>query len=226
MWSGSERLVHLQGKEVSYSTGMGSMGTDKKLVAAAAALLDSGGESAVTLRAVGHAVGVSHNAPYKHFKDRSALLAAVAIEDLTMLTTAFAGIRESSAEPMDKLKRAFETFIDYGHKHPSRYRLLLSSPEIAAHGRDLEKAAIRPFVEMAAIVQECQSSQDFPEASNVALTGLLYASVHGLIDIEAGGRMRREKGLTSVQESVNLLIDLLSKASASHREPPRAADPA
>ena len=194
------------------------MGTDKKLVAAAAALLDSGGESAVTLRAVGHAVGVSHNAPYKHFKDRSALLAAVAIEDLTTLTTAFVSIREFPSEPMDKLKRALETFIDYAHEHPSRYRLLLSNPGIAEQGGDLEKAAVRSFVEFAAIVQECQSSQDLPETSNVALTGLLYASVHGLIDIEAGGRMRREKGLTSVQESMNLLIDLLSQGGASQRE--------
>jgi AcrR family transcriptional regulator len=191
------------------------MGTDKKLVSAAADLLDSGGESAVTLRAVAHAVGVSHNAPYKHFKDRSVLLAAVAIKDFTMLTDAFAGIRQSSSKPMVKLKRALKTFIDYGHEHPSRYRLLLSSPNIAVQGGDLEKAAVGPFVEVAAIVQECQSSQDLPEKiSNVALTGLLYASVHGLIDIEAGGRMRREKGLTSVAESVDLLLDLLSRDGA------------
>lgn len=165
----------------------------------------------MTLRAVGHAVGVSHNAPYKHFKDRSALLAAVAIEDFTMLTDAFASIRRSPSRPMDKLKRALETFIDYGHEYPSRYRLLFSSPDIAAQGGDLEEAAVGSFVEFAAVVQECQSSQHLPQTSNVALTGLLYASVHGLIDIEAGGRMRREKGLASVEESVNLLIDLLSR---------------
>jgi hypothetical protein len=41
--------------------------------------------------------------------------------------------------------------------------------------------------------------------------------VHGLIDIEAGGRMRREKGLTSVEESVNLLIDLLSEEANSEK---------
>lgn len=53
------------------------MTTDKKLIVAAEALLDAGGESAVTLRAVGSAVGVSHNIPYKHFKGRSAPLAQV-----------------------------------------------------------------------------------------------------------------------------------------------------
>jgi AcrR family transcriptional regulator len=40
------------------------------MIIAATALLDSGGEGAVTLRTVGHASGISHNAPYKHFKSR------------------------------------------------------------------------------------------------------------------------------------------------------------
>lgn len=45
------------------------MTTNKRLIEAAAA----GGEEAVTLRAA----GMSRNAPYKHFANRSALLAAV-----------------------------------------------------------------------------------------------------------------------------------------------------
>lgn len=106
------------------------MGADKKLVSAAD-LLDSGGESAVTLRAVAHAVGVSHNAPYRHPKDRSTLLAAVAIGDFTRLTDAFVDIRQSSSRPMVKLRRALETFIGYEQAYPARYRLLLSSPNTA-----------------------------------------------------------------------------------------------
>ena len=36
----------------------------------AVALLDFGGENAVTLRAVGHDSDASYNAPYNHFKSR------------------------------------------------------------------------------------------------------------------------------------------------------------
>jgi AcrR family transcriptional regulator len=43
---------------------------DRRLIIAATALLDSGGDGAVTLRTVGHASGIPHNAPYKHFKSR------------------------------------------------------------------------------------------------------------------------------------------------------------
>ena len=68
-----------------------------------------------------------------------------------------------------------------------------------------------PFLEFAAIVQECQTARLLPEIPNVVLTGLLFASVHGAIDLAAGGRMRRETGLSSVGESVDLLLDLLSR---------------
>ena len=40
------------------------------MIIGATALLDSGGEGAVILRRVGHASGIPHNAPYKHFESR------------------------------------------------------------------------------------------------------------------------------------------------------------
>jgi AcrR family transcriptional regulator len=71
--------------------------TDKRLIIAATALLNSGGEDALTLRAVGHASGISHNAPHKHLKNRDALLAAVATRDFVMLAEAFKAVGKSSA---------------------------------------------------------------------------------------------------------------------------------
>lgn len=187
--------------------------TDQRLIAAAASLLDSGGDAAVTLRAVGLAVGVSHNAPYKHFEDRNALLAAVAIQDFIMLTTAFAAARQMRAKPLSKLKRALTVFVSYSQKFPARYRLLFSDPDIAAYGGDLEGAALRTFAEFAAIVQACQDENDLPRVSNPELTSLIYASVHGLVDLQAGGRMRQEKGLGTVEGGVDLLLKLLSLAA-------------
>jgi AcrR family transcriptional regulator len=186
------------------------MTTDKRLVTAASALLDSGGEEAVTLRAVGHAAGVSHNAPYKHFKNRDALLAAVATVDFTMLTNAFEGLRESSAKPTTKLTEALKVVIDFSYQHPARYRLLFSDPAIAAQGGELEQAAFRAFGEFISIVGECQAARELPDISNTTLAGLLFAAMHGLIALEASGRMHPQKGLTGVIPSLSLLVRLLS----------------
>ena len=117
------------------------------------------------------------------------------------------------AKPFSKLRRALTVFVSYSQDFPARYRLLFSDPDIAAHGGDLEAAALRTFAEFAAIVQACQDENDLPNVSNPELTSLIYASVHGLIDLRAGGRMRKEKGLATVEGGVDLLLTLLSRAA-------------
>ena len=188
------------------------MTTRERIVKAAASLLDAGGESAVTLRAVGLASGISHNAPYKHFKDRNALLAAVATRDFIALAEAFEAIGKERVRPLTKLKRALRTFVAYGRDFPARYQLLYSDPEIATRGGDLEGAAMKSFGALASIVSECQQSAQMPDVPTVQLAGLIYASVHGLVDLQAGGRLRSEKGFKGVDEGVDLLLRVLSHA--------------
>ncbi len=194
------------------------MTTGRRLILAAAALLDRGGEDAVTLRAVGHAAGLSHNAPYKHFESRDALLAAVAAADFAMLTEAFRSARQSAAGPAAKLMNALQVVVDFSVEHPARYRLLFSDPAIAAQKGELERSAFAAFGEFVGIVEECQLAQALPDVPDTTLAGLLFATMHGLIALKASGRMHPEKGLTGVRSSLELLIDLLSprrKGSAS-----------
>jgi AcrR family transcriptional regulator len=116
--------------------------TAERLVAAAADLLDTGGESAVTLRAVGAAIGVSHNAPYKHFASRDDLLAAVATADFAALTETWGQIRRARDGSADRLVRVLDVAIRLAQDHPARYRLLFNSPGLAA--RVLRDAAGLP----------------------------------------------------------------------------------
>src|SRR5215467_12607566 len=50
------------------------------LIRAGLAILAEEGVQALTLRAAARRAGVSHNAPYRHFADKEALLAAIAEE--------------------------------------------------------------------------------------------------------------------------------------------------
>ena len=186
------------------------MKTDQRLVSTAKALLDAGGENAVTLRAIAQAVGLSHNAPYKHFADRKTILAAVAIEDFQMISQMFAEIRRTRAKPLNKLKKALSRFVAYSRDYPARYHLLFNNPEIAATGGQLRVAAFASFTEFSLIVGECQAAELLPQVPNAQLTGLIYASVHGLIELRASGQLREEKGFSSVTEGIELLLKLIT----------------
>ena len=185
------------------------MGTREKLVTEAALLLDAGGDTAVTLRAVAQAVGVSHNAPYRHFKDRSALLAAIAERDFGMLSAVFHQARGTGGQPVERLKEALDVFIGYGRDYPARYRLLFSDPEVGATGGTLEAAALGAFMAFAELVKDAQAGRALPAIATRELAGLIYATAHGLIDLQAGGRMREQKGLTTPEKSMALLLTLL-----------------
>ena len=173
-------------------------------------LLDAGGERAVTIRAIASAVGVSHNAPYKHFKDRQMLLNAVAIRDFDMLTGIFVSSTETMFEPIQKLLQALEAFIKYSTDSPARYRLLFNKPATDSKDSELEAAAMRSFDAFGRLVARCQTVKDLPDIDSATLAGLLYASVHGLIDIQGSGRMHSNKGFNSVGDSMALLLKLLS----------------
>lgn len=45
------------------------------------------------------------------------------------------------------------------------------------------------------------------------LTGLVFATVHGLLDLQAGGRMREQKGLSNASAGVAVLLELIASGS-------------
>ena len=185
--------------------------TKEQLVTAAAALLDHGGAEAVTLRRVAEKVGVSHNAPYRHFRSRSALLAAVAERDFHGLHHAFdqAGARQDAAQA---LQGAAAALIDYARQHPARYHLLFSDPGLEPEA-ELRSAALASFKAFTAVVVRSRGEGLLPSADPVALTGLIYAALHGAIDLELGGRGGEAKGLSNVHTTAALLFDLLGKVN-------------
>lgn len=184
--------------------------TGQRLIQAAAALLDAGGDSAVTLRAVGNRAGVSHNAPYKHFANRSALLAAVAAADFKAIGRGFHAVAVSAGDPRDKLVQALRVVHAFSEQHPARYRLLFSDPTLVTEDQNLQVTAMEAFTELLAIVRECQSAKVVPNTPTSIIASLLFAATHGLIALESSGRIHPEKGLSDASSSIQLLVDLVS----------------
>ncbi len=186
--------------------------TKQQLVSAASRLLDEGGQEAVTLRAVAEQVGVSHNAPYRHFSGRSALLAAVAERDFDMLTQAFDDQNRADQYPEAALRAGAGALITYGTQHRARYRLLFSDPQLPPDA-GLKDAAFGAFTAFSRLVARCQQDGALPATDIINLTGLIYAALHGTIDLHIGGRASGAKGLGSVEVTAGLLFDLLKRAA-------------
>lgn len=185
------------------------MNTRQRLIQAATRLLDTGGEQAVTLRAVSNMVGVSHNAPYRHFKNREALLASVIANDFEKIGISLKRIRGSDDNARKKLAAACVVLIDYSRDHPARYRFSFETPDLN-NDPVLESAGASAFGEFLKIVEECQTENILPNMEGASLAGLISATLHGLLALEASGNLAKKSGLRNVNDSMNLLLDVLS----------------
>ena len=94
------------------------------LIAVAGEILEQEGVANLSLREVARRAGVSQAAPYRHFADKEAVLAALASEGFRILvrdmTKATSGV-ESSQQRIEALGRGY---VSFATKHPCLLRLM------------------------------------------------------------------------------------------------------
>ncbi len=92
------------------------------LLDAADALLDEGGDGAVSLREVARRAGVSPTAAYRHFADKEALLAALALRGFEAFGAAMgAAVAQGAGAPHVARGRAY---LRFALARPGRFRLM------------------------------------------------------------------------------------------------------
>jgi AcrR family transcriptional regulator len=163
------------------------------LLGAALEILRTEGSAALTLREVARRAGVSHQAPYHHFADRAALVAAVAQDGFERLMEAVERARSSADDPVAEFREGGLAYVIFAVRHPEHYRIMFG-PELAdrsAHP-DLDRAARRVFEALSA---PPGGGARPPEASGPsALQATLWSMVHGLAMLLIDGQLRGKLG--------------------------------
>jgi len=114
------------------------------LVDAARDIIDQAGPKGLTMRAVAQRVGVTHAAPYRHFADKAALLAAAGREELALLTELLREKRRAGLHGMGR------SYLHHGQQHAALYR--------CAFGHQPQQAADRQPSTVSVIVKELASA--------------------------------------------------------------------
>lgn len=153
------------------------------LTQAAGKILETEGVEALSLREVARRAGVSHSAPYRHFPEREALLAALAAEGFGWLSAA-----QRKAAEAGGLRGMGEAYVLFALAHPQRFRLMFGGQvSIAKHVR-LREVATKTFAglsgALSAGVPEAQGARDASIAA--------WALVHGLAQLLLGDRIAVE----------------------------------
>lgn len=175
------------------------------LVAAAAELLDEGGPAAVTLRAVARKAGVSHNAPYNHFHDKEALLAAVAAGEFAARAE-----RDDGAGPMETVRRMALDYVRWARRYPNRFKLVFGPWETRTD--DLGEAAAGARTRFIAAVAAAQAAGALKPGDPERVAALIQALGHGAADLALGGHLARDgKGAADPEDLLDDLLRLLAR---------------
>lgn len=149
----------------------------RALVAHACEALEAEGVEAFSLRGVAARAGVSHNAPYRHFADRTALLSAAAqqgFEDLAARLT-------EASEPGTPLVGVGRAYLDFAARRPHMYRLMFGSDVIRPAGEpdpELRSTSRQTFTAFTSAVAACIPQSESEYAGAVA--AILWADLHGM----------------------------------------------
>jgi len=183
-------------------------------------VIDRYGVDALNLRELAARAGVSSGAPYHHFVDREALLAAIADEGFGYLEAAMIREREAALDDATaRLAALGRAYVSFATQHRGYFRVMFRGD---LRGADLERARPRAFQLLRDAVHDCQRSGAAPAGDWQPLVLTAWSTVHGLATLWIDGALLN-KGLNP-ERLVPIVTTLLSTmfAALARKQPSRS----
>lgn len=158
-------------------------------VRAAHEVIAEHGIEALSLREVARKLGVSHQAPYRHYPTRDHLLAEVMRRCFERFAQALDD-REQSDDPEEDLHALGQAYLQFAASHPLEYRLMFNTPwpEKADH-----PALVRDATHACDILRNVLSRVHGGGKSKQTLVDLdamfIWSTMHGLASIMQSNAM-------------------------------------
>src|SRR6202795_2680514 len=179
------------------------------LIHAARDILESQGYEALTLRAAARRVGDSQAAPYNHFADKAALLAAIAAQGFKEFAAAMRQEMDAIVDPQARLNATGIAYVAFATSNPGLFKLMLGSSVLnVSDDPDLDAARTSAYEVLRAAVHFVHVSEP-RHAQDEALESLgSWALVHGLATmINEGTILPSTYGASSAQELITALLN-------------------
>jgi len=159
----------------------------KALLEAAVILIGEVGPKGFTIREVARRAGVSHNAPYRHFRDKDELLEAVAIEGFQRLTDAMKKGSVAGKTAAERLRLCGRGYVDFALHWPQHFLVMFDLPS-----RELprnEAVGENAFQTLLGFIMESQKEGTLPAGDPHPLALMAWSMVHGIAKLAISGNL-------------------------------------
>lgn len=159
------------------------------LIQAGLKLLGEGGVAGLSLRAAAQLAGVSHAAPYRHFADKNALVAAIAEEGFRLLTAHMQAEVAKAAPPASTQPASTQEhllalglgYVDFAVRHPGYLHVIFGGvAQIAERTPGLAAAADEAYLTLRTAVADGLGRGDLRAMEIDTLALSCWSMMHGL----------------------------------------------
>lgn len=172
------------------------------IIATARRLAEADGWDAVTTRRLSTEIEYSQPVLYKHFSGMEQIAQAVAVDGFAELADVLGAARSGAGTPSVTLTRMARAYLDFARDNPAVYDAMFTRATTLRFGtNDTPAQLTAAFEELRQVVDVVADGRDVD-----ALTELFWATLHGLVTLTRGGRLR--PGYDS--ERLQLLVDQLT----------------
>ena len=155
----------------------------KSLLEAAAAIIKEQGVESLSMRKLADKVGVSRTAPYHHFKDKNALLCALAERGFNQQEKMLAALKKQDHPTEQLFKEYVCAYMDYALEHSEIYDLMYGRTlwKAGTPSDSLKKSSKQTFKAWIEWVEELQEHGVLQNNNTPLRIGqTTWASLHGL----------------------------------------------
>jgi len=172
------------------------------LLARATAEIDDRGADALSLRRLARDLGVSHGASARHFRDRAALLDAVALAGFTRLTQ-----QMRASDDADPLVVAARAYVEFAVQHPHRLSAMYAAKRAAGVTQELLDAGHGAFAFVVELIEKAQAAGRVRAGDAATQARIVFTSVHGVAMLAIDGLLE-----VSPEQAVDEMIRFVSIA--------------
>lgn len=183
------------------------------LVASAVRLIETGGPGAFSLREAAREVGVSANAAYRHFDDKSALMTAVAAEGFVRLARRMgramgnvSARAEGESASVARFKAVGRAYVEFAVDHPEIFRVMFGAGSAACRSVG-DPQAETPWTLLGRALDALVAEGVLPPERRVGAELKAWTVVHGFASLALEGM-----AASSRRERVGALDSLLQFA--------------
>lgn len=188
----------------------------RALLDASLDLLTAEGLEGFSMREVARRAGVSHQAPYHHFPDREAILAAIVAEGFERLRADSLAATAGQSDPACRYHALGRAYVKFALSNPAHFKLMFRSELVREDKHEDAKACAQSaFDVLVGIVDEVSIANTGER--DPALIFASWSMVHGLATLMLEGKLDKHFGASMESrlagaESVLKVLDRVVKA--------------